>query len=229
MNVAQILKSIDSQLEQAQNGPVAASMQNLGLRYAHNRGVALTTLRQLAATLGHDADLARALWQVGHRETYILATLVAPPDALSNEHLQPWLDDCINTEMQEQMGMNLIVGLPQFTERIGQLAGQVGPAGQTCLVWGLAHAAFRRTDLHTEACLELLPWLAQLMQQDSSVHHRAVSVALRRLGRRNKQLSEAIIALAQSWLPLSDKWTQHAAREVVDELTDPDRVPPISN
>lgn len=98
------------------NGVAADSMRQHGLIYKKNYGVAIPRLREMAAELPKDHDLAKRLWLLKIRETMILATLIQPAGTFSKEQAIEWLNDCTNPELTEQINLNLFRHLEYAAE-----------------------------------------------------------------------------------------------------------------
>ena len=100
------------------NGVAADSMRQHGLLYKHNYGVAIPRLREIAASLPKNHDLAQRLWLLKIRETMILATLLQPVDVLTKDQAINWLNDCTNSELIEQINLNLFRHLKYAPELV---------------------------------------------------------------------------------------------------------------
>jgi len=68
-------------------------MARVGIDVSHALGVGVPDIRAVAKRCGTDHALARALWHTGIHEARILATLVADPEATSEEDMESWAAD----------------------------------------------------------------------------------------------------------------------------------------
>ena len=89
------------------NGPASQSMREKGVDYRLNWGVPFIQLKQMAADLPHDYDLAIALWKEDIRECKILATLLMPHDKMPEEVADIWMEQTRSQEMAEMQAFNL--------------------------------------------------------------------------------------------------------------------------
>ncbi len=89
------------------NGPASQSMREKGVEYRLNWGVPFIQLKQMAADLPHDYDLAIALWKEDIRECKILATLLMPHDKMPEEVAEIWMEQTRSQEMAEMQAFNL--------------------------------------------------------------------------------------------------------------------------
>lgn len=110
------ISKIKQRIRLSMNGVAADSMRQHGLIYKKNYGVAIPHLRKMATELPKDHDLAKRLWLLKVRETMILATLIQPAGTISKEQAIEWLKDCTNSELIEQINLNLFRHVEYATE-----------------------------------------------------------------------------------------------------------------
>jgi len=109
-NTEQVFKQIIRSIPAMQNGLVAESMEKRGIHYEKNWGVSLVDLKAFAQHFKKDHLLALKLWNKKWRETMILATLLDEPREVSEEQMDFWVKTAENTEIIEQVCMNLFPG-----------------------------------------------------------------------------------------------------------------------
>jgi hypothetical protein len=80
----------------------------------------LPRLRQKADELGHDYNLAIALWKEDVRECKILATMIMPPEEVLPEVIDIWMEQTTGQEIAEQAAFNLYQYLPYAPEKAYQ-------------------------------------------------------------------------------------------------------------
>ena len=111
-NIDQQVKAIKQSFRQMMDGSVAQSMRDKGVDYHMNWGATLPRLRDKAAAIGKNYDLAIALWKENVRECKILATMLMPPEKMLPEVADIWMEQTATVEMAEQASMNLYQYLP---------------------------------------------------------------------------------------------------------------------
>jgi len=100
-------QEILKQIKLSQNGVIAGSMNEKGLCYEHNWGVAITGLKKIAGEYPASHLLALKLWNKKWRETMIMAALIDEPAKVSEEQMDFWTKSFVNTEIAEQFSANL--------------------------------------------------------------------------------------------------------------------------
>ena len=104
----QKLKEIKQRFRLVMNGPASQSMREKGLNYKVNWGVPLPELRRMAKDYGHNYALAIELWKEDIRECKVLATLIMPPERMSEDLVDVWMEQNHSQEMAELLAMNLL-------------------------------------------------------------------------------------------------------------------------
>lgn len=111
------VKEIKQSFRQMMDGAIAKSMRDKGLDYKLNWGVTLPRLKEKAAEIGKDYDLAIALWKENVRECKILATMIMPADQVLPEVIDIWMEQTTTQEIAEQAAFNLYQYLPYAPEK----------------------------------------------------------------------------------------------------------------
>lgn len=95
------LRQIKQSFRLVMNGEASRSMREKGLEYNVNWGVGIPVLRQMASEYGKDYDLAIALWKENIRECKVLATMIMPPNEVSEELVGVWMEQTTSQDMAE--------------------------------------------------------------------------------------------------------------------------------
>ena len=90
--IQQQLKQIKQSFRQMMDGAVAKSMRDKGLEYKLNWGATLPRLKEQAAEIGKNYELAIALWKEDVRECKILATMIMPAEKMLPEVCDIWME-----------------------------------------------------------------------------------------------------------------------------------------
>ena len=115
------IKSIRRAIYLSMNGICAENIDNSGLEYKQNFGVAWTRLVEIAQNYTQNYDLAERLWLMSIRETKLLATLLCPPQELTAERLSEWVKGITTIELAEIFAFALLRKTTNLTEEILQL------------------------------------------------------------------------------------------------------------
>ncbi len=108
----QRVREIKQSFRQLMDGKTAQSMRDKGVEYKLNWGASIPMLRDMAAEIGKDYELAIELWKADVRECKILATMVMPADRMLPEVVDIWMEQTASQEIAEQAAFNLYQYLP---------------------------------------------------------------------------------------------------------------------
>lgn len=177
-------------------------------------GVPMGTLVSLKKKLGMDHDLAIALWASGWYEARLLASLVGDPARVTRRQMNAWAASFENWADCDTVCFNLFDRTPFAWERARQwvkspreFVRRGGFVLMACLALHDKAAADKRF-------LALLPLIERGAGDERNFVKKAVSWALRGIGRRNRSLNAAAVAVAKR-LALSKqsaaRWVGHDA------------------
>ena len=132
MEIQQQVKEIKQSFRQMMDGSIATSMRTKGVDYKLNWGVTLPRLKEEAAEIGKNYELAIALWKENVRECKILATMIMPADEVLSEVIDIWMEQTPTQEIAEQAAFNLYQYLPYAPEKAYTWMASENPLYQLC-------------------------------------------------------------------------------------------------
>lgn len=101
-----LMAEVMGRMRNSMNGAVTGKMEELGMHYGLNYGVAVHTIRGIASDYAPNHPLARLLWRQDVRELRIAAPYIADPEQIEEE-LDFWAAGVATTELAEHLGMVL--------------------------------------------------------------------------------------------------------------------------
>lgn len=182
-----------------------AGMARFGISGAGTLGVSMRDVRALGreALMEHRRDgawrhaLAERLWESGIHEARILATIAEDPGSVSPAQALAWARAVDSWDVCDQLCMNLLRRTPLAWELVAEWTGRdeeyVKRAGFV-LIATLAVHAKGEPDSRFSELLRLIPGGAA---DERPMVHKAVSWALRQVGKRGGSLHEEALALAE--------------------------------
>lgn len=132
MDIKEQVKEIKQSFRQLMDGQTAQSMRDKGLEYKLNWGASIPMLREKAAEIGKNYDLAIELWKADVRECKILATMVMPAEKILPEVVDIWMEQTPSQEIAEQASFNLYQHLPFAAEKAYQWMASEKELEQLC-------------------------------------------------------------------------------------------------
>jgi 3-methyladenine DNA glycosylase AlkD len=206
------------QLEQMASPDARQGMARFGMAADQRLGVSVPDMRRLAKAIGRDHDLALALWATGVAEAQIVATMIADPGQMSEAQMDDWVKDIDSWDVCDQACMNLFEKTPyawhkihDWSKRDEEFVKRAGYALIACLAWHDKQAA-------DERFVQLMPVIVQGATDDRNFVKKAVSWALRNVGKRNRHLNVVAIETAQEIQQIDAKPARWIARDALREL-----------
>jgi 3-methyladenine DNA glycosylase AlkD len=178
-------------------------------------GVSVATIKQYAKTLGHDHDLAVALWKTGWTDARMLAALVGEADCVTPSEMDAWCREFDSWGIVDTVCFTLWDRTPhawrkakQWTRRKPEFEKRAGFVLMACLA---AHDK-NATDA---AFLEFLPLIENGADDERNFVKKGASWALRHIGHRNAKLHAAAVKTATRLAKSADaakRWVGKDAR-----------------
>jgi 3-methyladenine DNA glycosylase AlkD len=184
-------------------------------------GVAMGTLLSLRKQLGQDHALAGALWTSGCYEARLLAALVDEPRRVTRRQMNAWAASFENWADCDTACFHLFDRTPVAWEKSRQWA-----KSQREFVKRAGFALMACLALHDKAAPDskfqsMLPLIEPGASDERNFVMKAVSWALRSIGRRNLALNAAALAVARR-LSLSQETARRwVGKDALRELASP--------
>jgi 3-methyladenine DNA glycosylase AlkD len=174
-----------------------AGMARYGINVADAFGVSVYVLRAIAKRLGTDHGLALALWATGNHEARLLACFVDDPALVTVAQMEAWAAGFDSWDVCDQATTSLFDLTPHAWRLAAAWARRDGEWVKRAGFALLAGLAVHDRDAPDRRFLALLPAVARGAADERNYVKKAVSWALRNVGKRNVALHAAAIACAE--------------------------------
>ncbi|HEY7668937.1 MAG TPA: DNA alkylation repair protein [Actinomycetota bacterium] len=193
-------------------------MARVGIATDRALGVPIPTLRRVARTHRGDHQLALALWTSGVHEARILASMIDDPAQVTAEQMEAWVAGLDSWDVCDQVTGNLFTrtAAPMRTARAW--AARTEPFVRRAGFAMLAELAHRDRASSDTVWERQLPLIRRAATDERNAVMKAVSWALRQIGKRNAHLNERAIAEAEELLALDSRGARWIARDALREL-----------
>jgi 3-methyladenine DNA glycosylase AlkD len=193
-------------------------MARYGIDASRAVGVSVPELRRVARGLGHDHELAAALWVSGVHEARILASLVDEPARVTPAQMDAWVADLDSWDVCDGVCGNLFDRTPFALDKAVEWSAREPEferrAGFALMAWAAVH----RKDLPDAAFASLLPLIRERSTDDRNYVKKAVSWALRQIGKRSAGLNKVAIRTAVQIEHMDAGSSRWIARDALREL-----------
>ena len=193
-------------------------MARYGIRTDHAVGVTVTELRHLARGLRPHHELAAALWASGIHEARILASLVDEPARVSQAQMDAWVADLDSWDVCDGVCGNLFDRTPFALDKAVEWSTREPELEKRAAFALMASAAVHRRDLPDAAFASVLPVIREQASDDRNYVKKAVSWALRQIGKRSAELNARAIRTAERIEHTDARSARWIARDALREL-----------
>ena len=118
MDNTQRMISLLGRIRKQMNGAVLDTFRYYGAKYGMNYGVAIHSIRQRAAEVGTDHDLAKFLYRQQVRELQIIALWIADANLVVGSELDFWREGIVNSELAEQVAQGLLCNVVDMSKSV---------------------------------------------------------------------------------------------------------------
>ncbi len=193
-------------------------MARFGIDTTRAVGVTVTELRRFARDLGHDHELAAALWASGVHEARLLASLVDEPAMVSETQMEAWVADLDSWDVCDGVCGNLFDRTPFALDKAVEWSSREPEFQKRAAFALMASAAVHRKDLPDAAFASLLPVIRAQAIDERNYVKKAVSWALRQIGKRSSGLNSQAVRTAEQIERIDSRTARWVARDALREL-----------
>ena len=195
-----------------------AGMARFGLTGDGRLGLSVPAMRSIARTLGRDHALAQALWDTAIPDACIVAAFVAEPARFTRRQMDAWARDFMAWDVCDQVCNNAFRPSPLAWSRVPVWARRKQTFVRRAAFALLAALAAHDSQAGDAQFIAALAWVEAAASDDRNYVKKAVSWALRGIGKRNANLCAHAVATAlriQRQGPRSARWiASDALREL---------------
>jgi 3-methyladenine DNA glycosylase AlkD len=196
-------------------------LERYGIRTDHALGISVTDLRAYARTLGRDHKLAGALWDSAVHEAPLLATMIDDPERVTEAQMEAWVCDLDSWDLCDQVAGNLFERTTFAFSKAIEWSARHEEFVKRCAFALMAWAAVHRKDAEDETFEAFLPLIRAQASDDRNYVKKAVTWALRQIGKRNLALNHRAIAAAREIRLMDPRSARWIAGDALRELESP--------
>ena len=181
-------------------------------------GIDNAQLKEYAKQLPKDPELGRMLFKSELYESRLLVSKLFPPKALSMDDVIAWTSTFENWEITDSFSLGIYARSPLALEIITFFAQDEGEFQRRTSFATIAGYCSKRNKDSNEVYLSFFEHIKAAAEDDRLYIKKAVSWSLRSIGKRNKDLCQQSIELAQELLESENKSAKWIANDVLKEL-----------
>ena len=172
-------------------------MARFGITAKSVYGVSIPHLRGMSKEIGTNQRLALKLWKIENRETRVLASMIADPQQVTEDQMEEWAADFDSWEVCDQCIMNCFSWTPYAYKKANEWAEREEEFVRRAGLVLMARLAVSDKKAEDEALTRFFPKIEAGAADERIPVKKAVSWALRQIGKRNMALNAAAIKLGE--------------------------------
>jgi 3-methyladenine DNA glycosylase AlkD len=184
-------------------------------------GVPVGEIRKLGKALGKSHALAEALWDSGHYEARMLATFIDDIALVTPKQMDRWCKDFDNWAICDTACFGFFDRSVHAYEKVAAWAKRKPEFEKRAGFALLASLALHDKRADNEVFLALLPLIEQGAHDERNFVKKAVSWALRGVGRRSIELNRASIEVAERLSRSTNAPARWVGKDALRELAGP--------
>jgi 3-methyladenine DNA glycosylase AlkD len=196
-------------------------MARYGIPSDNAFGVSVADIRVLAKRLGRNHELAAALWDTGWYEARMLTSFVDEPARVTPAQMDRWCRDFDSWAICDTVCFHLFDRTPHAWKKVAQWCDgreEFVRRGAFALLASLAAHDKRAADAQFA---ESLPLIERAATDERNFVKKAVSWALRAIGRRNSALNAAAVTVARRLADSPQAVARWVGKDALRDLTRP--------
>jgi 3-methyladenine DNA glycosylase AlkD len=196
-------------------------MARYGLYSKNTLGVSVENIRLLAKRLGRDHELALALWDTGVYEARVLTTFVDEPSRVTPAQMDRWCRDFDSWGICDALCFHLFDRTPHAWRKIAKWADARAEFVKRAAFALLASVALHDKTAPDKPFLDSLALIERAATDDRNFVKKAVSWALRGIGKRNVALHSAARKLSRRLIASPHPAARWIGRDALRDLSTP--------
>lgn len=214
MNSLEIMEALRSQASEKHKTNVV----KMGIPEEYSIGVPTSEVRSLAKKVGKSNSLAFELWDTGYHEARLLAVLVFNRKEVTHADIEKLMSDVISWDLCDHLCKNLIIKMKNYEDFIFEWITSPHLYKRRAAFTLIASSAIHDKKISNDT----LDTYLKLIWEYSDVEHehikKAVSWALREVGKKDFIYNEKALLTAHDLLENGNKTQVWIAKDAIKEL-----------
>lgn len=190
----------------------------MGIPKENSIGVSTGDIRKLAKKLGVSQTLSNELWETGYHEAKLLSVLIADINMINFTYIDKIMQGVASWDLCDHICKNLIVNIPNYEQLIFEWCNDSRIYYKRASYCLIATTVIHNKNLDTEEIDKYLHLIKTYADDDRPHVRKAVSWALREIGKKDFQCQDKAIILAHEFCESSSKNIVWIGKNALKEL-----------
>lgn len=190
----------------------------MGIPKEQSIGVSTADVRSLAKKIGKSDELAFELWRSGYHEARLLAVLLFDKKSITAEEIQKLMSEVVSWDLCDHLCKNLIIKRRDYNEFISKWIDSPKTYEKRAAFTLMASVVVHDRKLSDDMLADYLNLIREYSQDEHEHIRKAVSWALREIGKKDFDYNEKALIVAYELRENGNKAQVWIAREAIKEL-----------
>lgn len=214
MNCEEIIKELKAEA----SDKYKANVVKMGIPQEYSIGVSTSFVRSLAKKIKKSNELAYELWNTGYHEAKLLAVLLFDKKNFTIEAADALMSDVISWDLCDHLCKNLVIKLKNYESLIAEWIISPHTYKKRGAFTLIASSAIHDKAIADETLDEYLELIRTHSQAEQEHVKKAVSWALREIGKKDFTYNEKALLLAYDLKEHGNKTQVWIAKDAIKEL-----------
>lgn len=211
-------KEIIKELQSLSCEKYKANVVKMGIPEKSCIGVSTGEVRNIAKKVGKSNELAFELWGTGYHEARLLAVLVFDKKSVTCSDVEKLMSEVISWDLCDHLCKNLIAKMKGYEEFIYKWIDSPHIYEKRAAFTLIATSAVHDKKISNETLDTYLKLISENSQTEHEHVKKAVSWALREIGKRDFEYNEKALLAAHDLMENGSKTQKWIAKDAIKEL-----------
>lgn len=194
-------------------------MSGFGMTTDNRLGVSVPDMRKIAKDTGKNHELALMLYDTGIAEAKMMASMIDIPDQVTEDQMEKWVVQFDSWDVCDQVCMNLFDKVSFVENKIREWSKREEEYVKRAAFALIACVAWHKKEETDDYFIQFLSVIKEGSIDNRNYVKKAVSWALRHIGKRNLNLNKIAIKTAEEIKKIDNKAARWIGSDVIRELT----------
>ena len=195
-----------------------ANVVKMGIPEEYSTGVSTAVVRAIAKKTGKSNELAKELWNSGYHEAKLLAVLVFDKKIISHDEIEKIICDVQSWDLCDHLCKNLIIKLKSYDEFISNWITSTHTYKKRAAFTLIASSVVHNKTITNDTLDDYLRIVQEYSDSEHEHVRKAISWALREIGKKDFTYNEKAILLAHELKESGNKNKMWIAKDALKEL-----------
>lgn len=195
-----------------------ANVVRMGIPEGNSIGVSTGDIRKLARRIGRSNGLAYDLWHTGYHEAKLLAVLVFDKKTLALQEIEPLMNDVCSWDLCDHVCKNLIMKQKGYIGLIGEWCASDKTYFKRAAFILIGSAVIHEKNVSDDIMDDFMRLIQEHSFDEREHVKKAVSYALREIGKKDFNYQEKAIILAHELKESGNQAQVWIAKDALKEL-----------